>query len=186
MLHVQWFSGVDKVHASGLWQASYQPGGVEQARGSVSFLFVVEKSAVISVDEEWHCMISERGLRTDVIYQGQAFKSWGDDGMTDYLLHWSGKRAFHRSLNAAYGRIGRFVSEEVVIKTVTNKMSANSIIWHWSMPINHCNQIRLAPFRYFLLTFHETFLNQNMLIVYECREILELTCQVIQYIPHKW
>ena len=29
------------------------------------------------------------------------------------------KRAFHRSLNAVYGRVGRYASEEVVIKIVT-------------------------------------------------------------------
>ena len=31
------------------------------------------------------------------------------------------KRAFHRSLNAVYGRVGRFASEEVVIEIVTSK-----------------------------------------------------------------
>ena len=31
------------------------------------------------------------------------------------------KRAFHRSLNAVYGRVGRYASEEVVIKIVTSK-----------------------------------------------------------------
>ena len=37
------------------------------------------------------------------------------------MLFDQAKRAFHRSLNAVYGRVGMFASEEIVIKIVISK-----------------------------------------------------------------
>jgi len=78
------------------------------------------------------------------------------------------KRAFHRSLNAVYGRVGRLASEEVVIKLVSNKC----------LPIllygtEACQLLKsdLLSFDFVINCFFmKLFITNNMLIVDECWE----------------
>ena len=88
------------------------------------------------------------------------------------------KRAFHRSLNAVCGRVGRFASEEVVIKIVTSKCLPILLYGPEAYPLIKSD---LHSFDFVINRFlMKLFKTNNILIVNECRHYLELTCQVCQ------
>jgi len=79
------------------------------------------------------------------------------------------KQAFHRSLNAIYGRVGRFTSEEVVIKLVSSKCLPILIYGTEACPLikSDLHSFDFVINRFFM----KRFKTNNMLIVNECREL---------------
>jgi hypothetical protein len=78
------------------------------------------------------------------------------------------KRAFHRSLNAVYGRVGRLASEEVVIKLVTSKCLPILLYGIEACPLVESD---LHSFDFVINRFlMKLFKTNNILIVNECRE----------------
>jgi Reverse transcriptase (RNA-dependent DNA polymerase) len=79
------------------------------------------------------------------------------------------KRAFHRSLNAVYGRVGRNASEEVIIKLVTSKCLPILLYGTEACPISKSDMHSLDfAINRFLMKLFKT---NNILIVNECRDI---------------
>ena len=78
------------------------------------------------------------------------------------------KRAFHRSLNAVYGRVGRLASEEVVIKLITSKCLPILLYGIEACPLVKSD---LHSFDFVINRFlMKLFKTNNILIVNECRE----------------
>ena len=77
------------------------------------------------------------------------------------------KRAFHRSLNAVYGRVGRSASEEVIIKLVTCKCLPILLYGTEACPLSKSD---LHSFDFAINRFlMKLFKTNNILIVNECR-----------------
>ena len=78
------------------------------------------------------------------------------------------KKAFHGSLKAHYGRVGRFASEEVVIKLVTSKWLPILLKGTEACPLfkSDVHSLDFVINRFFMKLFR----TNNMLIINECRE----------------
>jgi hypothetical protein len=114
-----------------------------------------------------HCHIDIKDLDVHII-QSRLFKC---------SIHWP-KQAFHRSLNAVYGHVWRFASEEVVVKLVTGKYLPilsygteacslfKSVLHSLNFVINHVSM--------------KLFETKNILMVMNVENLLELISQVVQ------
>jgi Reverse transcriptase (RNA-dependent DNA polymerase) len=79
------------------------------------------------------------------------------------------KKAFHRALNAVYGRVGRFASEEVVIKLVYSKCLPILLYGTEACPLfkSDLHSLDFVINRFFM----KLFKTNNILIINECREL---------------
>ena len=83
------------------------------------------------------------------------------------------KRAFYRSLNAIFGRIGRSASEEVVLKLVTSKCLPLLLYGTEVMQLNR-SDLKSLDFivnRFLMKLFRTT----NMHVIDECRKMFGVT-----------
>jgi hypothetical protein len=79
------------------------------------------------------------------------------------------KRAFYRSLNTIFGRIGRSASEEVVIKLVTSKCLP---ILLYSTEVMQLNKSDLKSFDFIINRFlMKLFRTSNLHVINDCREM---------------
>ena len=79
------------------------------------------------------------------------------------------KKAFHRALNAVYGRVGRFASEEVVINLVYSKCLPILLYGTEACPLfkSDLHSLDFVINRFFM----KLFKTNNILIINECREL---------------
>ncbi len=83
------------------------------------------------------------------------------------------KRAFLRSLNAVFGRIGRVASEEVVIQLVIQKCLPILLYGTEACPLN---KSELGPFDFIINRFlMKLFRTNNITIIDECRLFFNVT-----------
>lgn len=83
------------------------------------------------------------------------------------------KRAFYRSLNAIFGKIGRFASEEVIIQLVTQKCLPILLYGTEACPLNKSdlNSFDFAVNRFLM----KLFKTNNITIIDECRLFFDVS-----------
>ena len=93
------------------------------------------------------------------------------------------KRAFYRSLNAVFGRIGRVASEEVVIQLVIQKCLPILLYGTEACPLN---KSELGSFDFIINRFlMKLFRTNNITIIDECRSFFNVTLPSSSIISRK-